>query len=504
MSLRARRSLALVVALAVFAVTQMLATAIPQEQAEVISDGFELVGHEPLNSRGMNAAPAVHGDYVYVGSRTDGLPHHRTPGLLVVDVSDPANPHVVHEIGPPVAGNVSETTRELRIWPQQEVLIVLTFGCSSIIHACAGSEVRSIRRYDFFDISGENAAHPVHVSTYTPRFTPHEMFLWVDPVTPADRALMFWSAPTTSRVNPSMVVTDISRWREGVFPEVNWVAEFEAPDEDRRLHSIAVSNDGSRTYLAFLGSGFLSLDTSEVADGVPNPEIRYVIQPEDRVRWSDPGAHTSARLFGTDIGFTTDEVYGDALDPITLQDHGCPWGWMRFIDLSDETKPVVISEYRVEENDPAYCQTVPGGTPANTAFTSYASHNPTFTDDLVFVTWHSAGLEAVDLSDPLNPTRAGKFKPEPLPSVATEDPALSMGLDKVVMWSYPIIQDGLIYVVDVRNGLYILRYTGAGSPEVDSIGFLEGNSNLGDALRYEPLDRCDLVRRQIARGGRPT
>ena len=44
---------------------------------------FELVGHDPLLSRGMNAALAVHGDYAYVGSRTDGThvelrrPRHR-------------------------------------------------------------------------------------------------------------------------------------------------------------------------------------------------------------------------------------------------------------------------------------------------------------------------------------------------------------------------------------------------------------------------------------------
>ena len=32
---------------------------------------FELVGHDPLMSRGMNAALAVHGDYAYVGNRSD-------------------------------------------------------------------------------------------------------------------------------------------------------------------------------------------------------------------------------------------------------------------------------------------------------------------------------------------------------------------------------------------------------------------------------------------------
>ena len=51
------------------------------------------------------------------------------------------------------------------------------------------------------------------------------------------------------------------------------------------------------------------------------------------------------------------------------------------------------------------------------------------------------------------------------------------------MWSFPIIRDGLIFVVDVRNGLYILRYHGFQHGVVDEIHFLEGNSNLGDATR---------------------
>jgi hypothetical protein len=68
-----------------------------------------------------------------------------------------------------------------------------------------------------------------------------------------------------------------------------------------------------------------------------------------------------------------------------------------------------------------------------------------------------------------------------LASVATEDPALSAGPNKVVLWSFPIIRDGLVYVVDIRNGLYVLRYTGPRANEVSGVSFLEGNSNLGDA-----------------------
>jgi hypothetical protein len=159
------------------------------------------------------------------------------------------------------------------------------------------------------------------------------------------------------------------------------------------------------------------------------------------------------------------------------------------VDVTDETTPKVIGEYRVEQNRPGYCDTPEGSDPQNTTFTSYSAHNPTFTPSLAFISWHSAGLEALSTADPTAPIRTGTFKPAPLDFVVTEDPALSLGRDKVVMWSYPIISEGLIYVVDIRNGLYILRYTGPGAGEVSAIDFLEGNSNLGDALRFEPVRR---------------
>ena len=103
--------------------------------------------------------------------------------------------------------------------------------------------------------------------------------------------------------------------------------------------------------------------------------------------------------------------------------------------------------------------------------------------DLIFDSWHSGGEQAIDVSDPGVPAQAGWFSPTPLATVANEDPALSRGPNKVVMWSFPIIRDGLIYVVDIRNGLYVLRYTGPPADEVAAISFLEGNSDLGDAQR---------------------
>ncbi|MGH2747993.1 MAG: hypothetical protein ACRDKB_08730, partial [Actinomycetota bacterium] len=116
---------------------------------------------------------------------------------------------------------------------------------------------------------------------------------------------------------------------------------------------------------------------------------------------------------------------------------------------------------------------------------SYSAHNPTLTKNLAFVTWHAGGLQAIDISNPRKPTQAAEFVPDPLLFVLQEDPALSAGQDKVVTWSFPVIQDGLIYMVDVRNGLYILKYKGPFAKEVAKVDFIEGNSNLGDALKFE-------------------
>jgi hypothetical protein len=452
---------------------------------------LEQVGHSPLLNRGMNAALAVKGDYAYVGNRTDGT--HLNPGVLVVDVSDPSSPQVVNEVGPPLEGNPGESSRELRIWPQQNLLMVLNHGCSELLHRCAGgAAVRSTIR--FYDISGANAANPQLVSTFLPSRTraqvPHEFFLWVDPDDPG-RALIYYTNP--SRTDQELIVTDISGAREGRFSEIDeFKAELPQNGMDNRLHSLGISNDGTRGYLAYLGGGFMVVDTSDFAREAPNPQVRLITPVEQRVFWSDPGAHSAVKLFGRPFALTTDEVYGELGG--ALPAHGCPWGWARTIDISNERRPRVVGEYRVApHNFPAYCDQVP---PDQENLSSQSAHNPTLTPNLALITWHSRGFQLVSIEDPRRPRRVAEFVPQPLAAVQTEDPALSSGRDKVVMWSYPIVQDGLIYLVDVRNGLYILRYRGPCEEELRDVGFLEGNSNLGDALRFE----ASATRRSYAGG----
>jgi hypothetical protein len=296
-----------------------------------------------------------------------------------------------------------------------------------------------------------------------------------------------------------MMVTDISRARDGIFVEVargNWnhlypgAANPANYDSNLAVHSMGVSADGTRTYMAYLRGHILGLDTSDIANDsmlagqVASLNARLETPVENRPTWgrSTSGctvecaeSHSAVKVPGRPSVLTTDEVYGT----FAKASFGCPWGWARMIDVTQPNRPRIVGEYKIARNS------CPADTSAAQEFTSYSSHNPTLANDLAFITWHAGGLQAVDIANPTRPTQAGWFSPTPLTSVATEDPALSRGPNKVVMWSYPIIRMGLIYVIDVRNGLYILRYTGRRSTDIATIGFLEGNSNLGDAARLD-------------------
>ena len=487
------------------------------------SMNFQLVGHDPLFNRGMNAAATIYGHYMYIGNRTDGsstcgigdprgpgnnCPHVH-PGVLIEDIANPADPHVVGEIGPPLEGNVGITSRELRVWPARKLLIVMNFRCSAVIHACTPGTDQTFP-YDLAFYSLADPLHPQLISTYVPtsasglQVKPHEMYLWQDPNNPF-RALLWISTPqlTSDPTVPNMMIVDISDIPNGGSPALiaqgNWNGLYENGgsetffQNDLYTHSMAPTADGRTTYLSMEGGEMLVLDTSSVVAHDPPPGTvinltnDLISPPANRPIWGNPfpnclkacpEGHSSVPVPGRPYVLTTDEIYGTFTDPT----FGCPWGWVHLISVADPTHPAIVGEYKIAQDDQSFCGS-PADDLATEQFTSYSSHNPTVLPDLAFVDWHSGGVQAIDISDPANPQQAGWFSPTPLPSVATEDPALNRGPNKVTMWSYPIIRNGLIYVIDIRNGLYILRYTGPHWQEVAGIHFLEGNSNLGNALR---------------------
>ena len=75
---------------------------------------------------------------------------------MVVDISDPSDPDLV---GEPFDKKAGESTRELRVWRSQDVLIVLNTNCGvgPTLHQCTQTSISNIR---FYDISGRKAKRP--------------------------------------------------------------------------------------------------------------------------------------------------------------------------------------------------------------------------------------------------------------------------------------------------------------------------------------------------------
>lgn len=403
---------------------------------------FEIVAHSDLGARGMSSALAVAGDTIYVGSRIDQKP------ILIVDTATLA---VVGEI----PGAVGMSSRELRA--VDNTLVVMNLQCSPELHGCArGGTTEHLALYDI-----TNRRAPVLLAMYPIvggqifQRGPHEMYLRRD----GGQVLVFVAAPGAT---PQLEVVDITNpatptrfaaWdprTDGLKPS----------GVDDILHSVSISADGRQAFVSHQLSGLMVADVSAL------PAVHLLTPPGAALDWAPPGAmgpHSAVEIPGKKALVVSEEVYPPPFGA------GCPWGHVRTVDVSDPAAPKLLGEVKIAENDPALC-----ATPHDRI--TFTAHNATVTSELAIVTWYAGGLVAIDVRDPKKPAIITELRPEPLPAVAVEDPGL--GGNPIEMWSYPVIKDGLIYVVDVRNGLYVVRYTGTGEQTIAKESFLEGNSNL--------------------------
>ena len=122
--------------------------------------------------------------------------------------------------------------------------------------------------------------------------------------------------------------------------------------------------------------------------------------------------------------------------------------------------PKQISTFLLPENLVENCPTV--GPIAIATGSDFTSHNPIPLKNLLLISWRGAGTRAIDISNPFMPHEVGYYFPQ-----------TAVGPDgrrvRIHMASYPVIKDGLVYVLDRFNGLYILKYSGPFHEEVDAI-----------------------------------
>ena len=384
-------------------------------------ENFTLVGHQALSGRGWNGGIALDYPCAYIGSR-------RLPAIAIVDVSDPSQPALAGEVG--LAPGTQPV--ELRAVPDLGLLVVLNF-----------SPALSLLTFDIHD-----CRHARPLGSLALGAVPHEFYLWRDPAQPA-RLLAYMAMWNQT---PDLNVVDLT---DPAKPSVIGQWSAAADGAAGTLHSLSLTPDGTRAYLAMWGGGFRVADTSDFALGRPQPKLRLL---GATALLPPPGhdVHSAVALADPRYVLLTQEVYT------------CPFGGVTVADISDPARPLPVGQFMLPENDPG-CAALPE---ADAVFTA---HNPLVVGPLAFISWYGGGLQALDFSNPAQPVRVGLFVPDGTGPVGGSP----YGRYPVQLWSYPILRAGLIYVSDIEAGLYILRYTGPGADAVNAVAMAEGNASAG-------------------------
>jgi hypothetical protein len=410
---------------------------------------FSLVGHTNLGKRGTNSPIAVAGPCVYVGDRYD------RNGIAIVDARNPARPKQVGRIAP-LHGS---TQREIRADAGLGILVVMTYSTNGVGDT-AGNYLK------VYDI--RNCLKPALLSTvdFGAR-SPHEFFLWKDPKHPG-RALAY---VTFTIYSPDLEVYDLTNPKAPALAAVydlgaDSARPFGAFDSSGGyLHSLSVSDDGTRAYLGTWDYGFYVADTTTLAMQSPGAVV-----PIGAPATYLGNVHGGVKVPGKPYAVLVQEGYAGVFTP-GVATSGCPFGWLRMVDISVENAPQLTGgEFKLRENDCESSKKLNG---------TFTSHNQTVFPDVALVPWYGGGLRAVDISDPKAPAEAGAFVPKPEFTPEFRDNRLYFTAGNRwtgALWSYPVVQNGLIYVVDIDLGLYILKYTGKWSNEVKQAAYVEGNS----------------------------
>jgi hypothetical protein len=131
-----------------------------------------------------------------------------------------------------------------------------------------------------------------------------------------------------------------------------------------------------------------------------------------------------------------------------------------FVDVTTETRPMVISNYTAKEASGNFCER--GGRFG--AHSSNESMAPVYYKKMAFISWFNGGVRALDVRDPYHPIEVGYF----IPSITAATDKRCVKIDgkdrcKVAIQTNNVETDerGYIYIVDRANtGLHILELTG--------------------------------------------
>ncbi len=393
--------------------------------------GARKVGQHALYNRGsfgdLQLIVDDRGHCAYASMRDPSDITLPTTGTVVLDVSVASQPRDVQ---------ILRTPAMLRAYSAFEIPISKATRRPGNIMGAAykdfGPEaVNPTNPLDLYDVSG-NCLEPRHLSTFSLASGNHDGWFTADGKT-------YYGVPFGGQsilVNPNRIdihLTDISNPSQ---PQslLNWNRLQLPPDvyeltkATTNFHDITSNDEGTRIYLALYGggtgagrcaNGLLILDSSDVAHRLPNPQLRFVswlswcdqqIDP-DFGDGSSASAHATEYVIhenGKEYVVTTDEggALGGSASGMCNQRT-----YSRFIDISDERNPRVVSTFKPDVNKPENCaQNI--ATNTSGGMVHYLNFDDRYNMRLVVYASSNQGVRVVDFRDPEHPKEIAYYLKE--------------------------------------------------------------------------------------------
>lgn len=373
-------------------------------------EGVRVVGHEPIGGRITNQQLVWIDHCAYVSAAPmlgpEGISRDRhakdTDGVAVIDVSDPANPRQVGLLRDPGAIWTVETIAAVDA-PGRKILAAGDYAAGN--PSFNPDQPPYLNLYDVSDCT-----RPKLLSEFVWPENVHTLTI------SADGKRIYAPSNTQPPMGTGgLHVLDISDLRNP-----RYVGRFQVTARDGRAwdfaaHEVWVSPDQKRIYAGVVaslggdlnggkhgdeadvagaeGGGIYILDNSDLAEGKPDPKL-HLLGTAQRGGWHNVMPAT----------------FDGVPHLVAAAEAGnCPGSFPRITRISDETRPRLVGEFRLEGNKLKNCNPdAERDRVANTHFTDVDDIHDT---RLGLFNFEAGGLRIADLRDPRDPMEIAYFRP---------------------------------------------------------------------------------------------
>jgi hypothetical protein len=311
----------------------------------------------------------------YMATSFYGTLTKKSPGVQVVDVSNPARPAL--------SGTLTSPAMLIGPWESLKVN-----ESRHLLGAVAGGPLVAAGYFDVYSLSG-GCTRPQRLNDIagTPLQLPADVLGHEGNWSPDGRT--YWSS---GLIGGSLTAIDVSNPQS---PAIIWSGIAAFPVN----HGVELSEDGNTLYLATVfPGGVLILDVSDIQQRKPVPAVRTIGQ----VTWDSQsvGQHAFPVSYsGKPYLIAADEFNAEGV---------------HIVDISNPAAPVVVRHLQLQIQLPQYAAARAADTAGDGLF-GYEAHycavdrpvNPT----ALACGFFESGIRVFDIRDPLNPREIAYFNP---------------------------------------------------------------------------------------------